>query len=1197
MLYHKKIGVNDELKPIFVHWATKSYVIGQLSPDTTYNFMVKTFSKHPTRPASSQPVVLKTPADETTTHKPGPDVHDPLKPVPTVKLYPTTTTSTTTTPQSLRREPTSHAAALPDFEHTMKPPEEIYEPTVKPTNEWIPSREYIPKPDHGNEVVDKFCEVTVHDGITWPRTKDGKIEEKSCPFHLKGTSTWRCLNYGWENSGPDMSKCSSSWLEELENRDIPADEAADALCSKMRDQNMTSGDLNRITMKLLKLAQGIPRMLDSETLQERKRKMKKFKKAFMESSSRLLDKRNSKSWRGLSKQNRRQSATSLIFAVEEAGFQSAGLIEQGKKEVDVDNNLVMQVTVLDTQRVHSDIRFPSHEDLSNSNWEGNSDSITIPSKSLKMIGIEAKGPINIVFTLYMNLEELIQPQWNTVSTIPSSRNDGNYNAGTISDGNGMEDNAVLEINSKIISASIGSTKLRRRLVEPVRFTLEHLTATDNPVPVCSFWELDSSYLSGHWSQEGCKTLDTNSTHTTCECDHLTNFAILMDVTGTKLPEKHELALRVITFAGCVISIICLMLSWTTFMVFKNLQCDRNTIHKNLVLCLLLAEILFLGGIAQTEPKILCSIIAGALHYLFLGAFAWMCLEGVQLYVMLVEVFEQERSRVKWYYLFGYGAPAVVVAISAGVYHQGYGTARHCWLTTERAFIWSFVGPALAVMLINIVMLGIAIYTMCRHSNMSATMKERTKTTKFSAWVKGAVVLVVLLGLTWLLGVLYLNEESVVIAYLFTALNSFQGMFIFVFHCIKNEKVQKEYRKVARRTSWLPNCIRVNYGGYTGVASSSPIASSGSGHYLSKLFGQRRRSAASTNSSAKPFLSRDQHRRSDTENSSSRDSSMVPSSLNGYIYTPGQPNGKDHLAYKPSNKNGNGIITKNGPNQLTPCYETEGVVGDLSEYIDCSVVDSEFVSEYCRHNMQVSMEEKRYSTGSEDSKIIPASNNLRLPENDNLSTLSLASSSRKPASSLSSLETVGNPANDTSEYKLAGQFQKDGSDPRLNLHQYIIPNSRKILNNNHLNVTSVHENDNKKRGVGELKSSSMNKLTKPAHSLTSIPETETSPQHSSTPNIQYRLGFGYADSHSDSAPSTAASSPDSVCHHQNIPIGIYEDLTPSSTMGSPSSIKSSLPNLEVLSIECDSPDIGCPKRRHSSETDIQFSPFRFTSTEC
>lgn len=57
-----------------------------------------------------------------------------------------------------------------------------------------------------------------------------------------------------------------------------------------------------------------------------------------------------------------------------------------------------------------------------------------------------------------------------------------------------------------------------------------------------------------------------------------------------------------------------------------------------------------------------------------------------------------------------------------------------------------------------------------------------------AWLKGAIVLVFLLGLTWIFGFLYLNKESVAMAYLFAALNSLQGCFIFVFHCVQNEKV-------------------------------------------------------------------------------------------------------------------------------------------------------------------------------------------------------------------------------------------------------------------------------------------------------------------------------------------------------------------------------------------------------------------------
>jgi hypothetical protein len=55
-----------------------------------------------------------------------------------------------------------------------------------------------------------------------------------------------------------------------------------------------------------------------------------------------------------------------------------------------------------------------------------------------------------------------------------------------------------------------------------------------------------------------------------------------------------------------------------------------------------------------ELQLLCSIVAGVLHYLFLAAFAWMCLEGIQIYIMLVEVFEVEKSRVGWFYAAGYG---------------------------------------------------------------------------------------------------------------------------------------------------------------------------------------------------------------------------------------------------------------------------------------------------------------------------------------------------------------------------------------------------------------------------------------------------------------------------------------------------------------------------------------------------------------
>jgi len=37
--------------------------------------------------------------------------------------------------------------------------------------------------------------------------------------------------------------------------------------------------------------------------------------------------------------------------------------------------------------------------------------------------------------------------------------------------------------------------------------------------------------------------------------------------------------------------------------YRNLQCDRNTIHKNLVICLFLAEVIFMLGIGQYKYEV------------------------------------------------------------------------------------------------------------------------------------------------------------------------------------------------------------------------------------------------------------------------------------------------------------------------------------------------------------------------------------------------------------------------------------------------------------------------------------------------------------------------------------------------------------------------------------------------------------------
>lgn len=60
---------------------------------------------------------------------------------------------------------------------------------------------------------------------------------------------------------------------------------------------------------------------------------------------------------------------------------------------------------------------------------------------------------------------------------------------------------------------------------------------------------------------------------------------------------------------------------------------------------------------------------------------------------------------------------------------------------------------------------------------------------YRSWVLGAFALLCLLGLTWSFGLLFLNDSSIVMAYLFTIFNTLQGMFIFIFHCLLQKKVR------------------------------------------------------------------------------------------------------------------------------------------------------------------------------------------------------------------------------------------------------------------------------------------------------------------------------------------------------------------------------------------------------------------------
>ncbi|XP_042532611.1 adhesion G protein-coupled receptor L2 isoform X7 [Dipodomys spectabilis] len=642
-------------------------------------------------------------------------------------------------------------------------------------------------PDPAQE---RFCEALEARGIKWPQTQRGMMVERPCPKGTRGTASYLCMvsTGTWNPKGPDLSNCTSHWVNQLAQK-IRSGENAASLANELAKHTKGSvftGDVSssvRLMEQLVdildaQLQELKPSEKDSagrsyNKLQKREKTCRAYLKAIVDTVDNLLRPEALDSWKHMNSSEQAHTATMLLDTLEEGAFVLAdNLLEPTRVSMPTEN-IVLEVAVLSTEGQVQDFKFPL-------GIKGAGSSIQLSANTVKQNS--RNGLAKLVFIIYRSLGQFLSTENATIKLGADF----------------IGRNSTIAVNSHVISVSINKESSRVYLTDPVLFTLPHIDPDNYFNANCSFWNYSERTMMGYWSTQGCKLVDTNKTRTTCACSHLTNFAILMAHREIAYKDRvHELLLTVISWVGIVVSLVCLAICIFTFCFFRGLQSDRNTIHKNLCINLFIAEFIFLVGIDKAKYTIACPIFAGLLHFFFLAAFAWMCLEGVQLYLMLVEVFESEYSRKKYYYVAGYLFPATVVGVSAAIDYKSYGTEKVCWLRVDNYFIWSFIGPVTFIILLNIIFLVITLCKMVKHSNTLKPDSSRLENIK--SWVLGAFALLCLLGLTWSFGLLFINEETIVMAYLFTIFNAFQGVFIFIFHCALQKKVRKEYGKCFRHS--------------------------------------------------------------------------------------------------------------------------------------------------------------------------------------------------------------------------------------------------------------------------------------------------------------------------------------------------------------------------------------------------------------
>ncbi|XP_031571070.1 adhesion G-protein coupled receptor D1-like [Actinia tenebrosa] len=345
-------------------------------------------------------------------------------------------------------------------------------------------------------------------------------------------------------------------------------------------------------------------------------------------------------------------------------------------------------------------------------------------------------------------------------------------------------------DGKLIKQINGTIRLKKMIEQPA------LQARTNPE--CVYWkESPSLTFGGAWSTAGLSTdsFQNSTDYFTCRTNHLTSFAVLMQITDFEIQREHEYALQAITLSGCSLSLLCLLITIITIPLMR-LKETRFLIHLHLCIALAASQALFLAGITAIKHKAACMVIAIVLHYFYTAAFMWMLVEGIHLYQKVVIAYQVRNVKERLYFLFAWGFPFVIVGIAFAANREGYGTSRGCWLSLEKGFRWAFITPVIVVLLANFVILIKVLMVMV---TLQADPLRPEKHGKLRLACKGVAILLPLLGLTWFFGIMSVNSDTIVFQYLFAIFNSLQGVFIFAFNYVSNKEVRMSFRRTIQRS--------------------------------------------------------------------------------------------------------------------------------------------------------------------------------------------------------------------------------------------------------------------------------------------------------------------------------------------------------------------------------------------------------------
>ncbi|XP_061425150.1 LOW QUALITY PROTEIN: adhesion G protein-coupled receptor B3-like [Lethenteron reissneri] len=607
----------------------------------------------------------------------------------------------------------------------------------------------------------EICRQEQLGSVTWQKTAATNVATNRCPTDATGVVIRQCsLNSDGVASWEKLSfiKCISHDVRnalQLMRDQLAVGQATPEgmaavlgnLAGTSQTRLLYSGDLLaciEVLRNFTQEARRVSRDPTSEDIQN-----------FLEIVSNLLSDENRPKWEDMP--TNPPAVLELMQLVEDFVHVVGSGIKLFSDMYIAKDNIVVGVHKLSSAEGGTDLTFPVKGRRNMIKWVKSSEDKVVISNAALSSGRQGEPPPVYVIgvSFYKNLEGII----------PKPSN------GTI-------------INSRIVSVTIRPAPKNKDL--PL-LEIEFSHTSNGTGAFCSSWDAASRDATlGKWSPRFCKTLLSDAGKTLCQCGKVSAFTILAQQAQTQKVEPVR-TLSVALIVGCSISSLALMLLIFIYtLIWRSIKSDRSVILINFCLSIISSNILILVGQTQTQNKGVCTMIAVFLHFSFLATFCWVLTEAWQSY-MAVRGVTMKRIIRKRFLCMGWGLPALVVATSVGFTKaSGYGTANYCWLSLEGGLLYSFVGPAAAVVLVNMV-LGILVFNKLV-SKEGIPDKELKHRAGSSLW--SSCVVLPLLALTWMSAVLAITDpRSSLFQILFSVFDSLQGCVIFSVHCILKKEVQ------------------------------------------------------------------------------------------------------------------------------------------------------------------------------------------------------------------------------------------------------------------------------------------------------------------------------------------------------------------------------------------------------------------------